>query len=168
MLVVGVVGWGKKMHPSGLTPDEQYTHITLWAMLASPLLIGCDLDRLDDFTLNLLCNNEVIDVNQDPLGYQASAVSSTDTSAVYVKPLEDGSLAIALFNLSDKPVKMGFSCTDFGITGDQTIRDIWRQKDLCTVADTERWETEVPVHGTAFLRIYPGNTRERPVGYKYM
>ena len=168
MLVVGVVGWGKKMHPSGLTPDEQYTHITLWAMLASPLLIGCDLDRLDDFTLNLLCNNEVIDVNQDPLGYQASAVSSTDTSAVYVKPLEDGSLAVALFNLSDKPVKMGFSCTDFGITGDQTVRDIWRQKDLCTVADTERWETEVPVHGTAFLRIYPGNTRERPVGYKYM
>ena len=60
MLVVGWVGWGPNLHPTNLTPDEQYTHISLWCLLSSPLLIGCDLTRLDDFTLNLLTNDEVL------------------------------------------------------------------------------------------------------------
>ena len=53
MLVVGMVGWGPKLHATGLTSDEQYTHITLWCLLASPMLIGCDMTQLDDFTLGL-------------------------------------------------------------------------------------------------------------------
>jgi alpha-galactosidase len=57
MLVVGQVGWGPKLHPTKLTPDEQYTHISLWCLLSAPLLIGCDLERLDDFTLSLLTND---------------------------------------------------------------------------------------------------------------
>ena len=68
MLVVGWVGWGPALHCTRLTPDEQYTHITLWCLLSSPLLIGCDLSQLDPFTLNLLTNDEVLAVNQDPLG----------------------------------------------------------------------------------------------------
>ena len=73
MLVVGMVGWGN-LHPTGLTPNEQYTHISLWCLLASPLLIGCDMAQLDDFTLGLLTNDEVLEVNQDPLGKQAARV----------------------------------------------------------------------------------------------
>src|SRR6185369_2935755 len=74
MLVVGHVGWGENTRPTRLTPNEQYTHITLWSLLCSPLLIGCDLTKLDDFTLNLLTNDEVLEVSQDPKGEQAHRV----------------------------------------------------------------------------------------------
>ncbi len=75
MLVVGKVGWGPNLHPTRLTPNEQYTHISLWCLLCSPLLIGCDMTQLDDFTLSLLTNDEVLEVNQDPLGKQAARVA---------------------------------------------------------------------------------------------
>ncbi len=71
MLVVGHVGWGPKLHLTKLTPDEQYTEVSLWCLLSAPLLIGCDLAQGDDFTLGLLTNDEVLDINQDPLGRQA-------------------------------------------------------------------------------------------------
>ena len=71
MLVVGKVGWSDNLRDSRLTPDEQYTHISLWSLLAANMLIGCDLAQIDDFTFNLLCNNEVNAVNQDILGRQA-------------------------------------------------------------------------------------------------
>lgn len=67
MLVLGIVGWGNP-HQTKLKPDEQYLHFSLWSLFSAPLLIGCDLEKMDDFTLSLLTNNEVIAVNQDPLG----------------------------------------------------------------------------------------------------
>src|SRR5581483_5266440 len=90
MLVVGDVGWGPKLHPTQLTPDEQYTHITLWCMLASPLLIGCDMTHLDDFTLSLLSNDEVLAVDQDPLGKQAAQTVVDGRRQIWVKELADG------------------------------------------------------------------------------
>lgn len=74
MLVVGKLGkaWREKVHESALTPDEQYSHISLWCILSAPLLIGCDMSDIDDFTLSLLTNNEVIAVNQDPLAAPAT------------------------------------------------------------------------------------------------
>ena len=71
MLVVGHVGWGPQLHATKLTPDEQYTHISMWCLLSAPLLIGCDMERLDPFTLNLLTNDEVLALDQDALGKQA-------------------------------------------------------------------------------------------------
>ena len=68
MMVVGWVGWGPSTHPTRLTPDEQYTHVSLWSLLSAPMLLGCDLTKLDDFTLNLLTNAEVLDVHQDSIG----------------------------------------------------------------------------------------------------
>ena len=62
------------MHPTRLTPNEQYTHISLWSLLCSPLLIGCDLTKLDEFTTGLLTNDEIIEINQDPLGKQAARI----------------------------------------------------------------------------------------------
>ena len=157
MLVVGKVGWGPKVHDSKLTPDEQYSHISLWALLASPLLIGCDMADMDDFTFSLLSNTEVLDVNQDPLGLQASRYYYSDAYATYIKPLEDGSVAIGMFNLGETPRKIGFICHSIGIEGTQTIRDLWRQKDIATVGAKERWETEVAPHGVVLVRVYPGN-----------
>ena len=76
MLVVGHVGWGPALHLTKLTPDEQYSHISLWCLLSAPLLIGCDMDRLDPFTLGLLSNDEVLAVDQDALGKPAVRVGT--------------------------------------------------------------------------------------------
>ncbi len=94
MLVVGWVGWGPSLHPTRLSPDEQYTHISLWSLLAAPLLIGCDLERLDPFTLNLLTNDEVLAVDQDPLGKQAVPVVKSGDIQVWARDLEGGSKAV--------------------------------------------------------------------------
>ena len=165
MLVVGKVGWGKKLHDTQLTPDEQYTHISLWALLASPLLIGCDLTQLDDFTLGLLTNSEVIDINQDSFGYQASRFLSTEEEVIYVKPLDDNSIAVGLFNLGTQSRKIGFRPIDLGMIEPQTVRDVWRQKDLGEVTFKETYEVEVAPHGVVLLRLYPGITQDQPMGY---
>ena len=167
MLVIGKVGWGHdKLHYTRLTPDEQYTHLSLWALLGAPLLLGCDLTNLDPFTLSLITNNEVIAVDQDPLGCQAvpfwTSVSGNET--IYVKPLEDGSIAVGLFNRGEKPAKIGFKPIALGLWGEKTIRDLWRQKDLGAFADDQRYETTVAPHGVVLLKVYPGNSRERANG----
>ena len=166
MLVVGKVGWGPSTHESKLTPDEQYTHITLWSILSSPLLIGCDMAELDDFTVSLLCNSEVIDVNQDELGLQASRIYGDDKYATYLKPLHDGTVAIAMFNLSAEPMKIGFIPRSIGLVGDQKLRDLWRQKDIATCSYRERWETEVAPHGCFFVKVSPVKPDAIPFGYE--
>jgi alpha-galactosidase len=99
MLIVGKVGWGN-LHSSRLTGDEQYTHISLWSLLAAPLLIGCDMTQFDDFTLGLLTNDEVLAVNQDPLGKQATRVVDDPTAGIeiWARPLADSTMAVGLFN----------------------------------------------------------------------
>ncbi|HLJ57810.1 MAG TPA: putative Ig domain-containing protein [Chthonomonadaceae bacterium] len=100
MLVVGMVGWGPKLHPTGLSQDEQVTHISLWCLLAAPLLIGCDLTQLDPFTVSILTNDEVLAVDQDPLGKQARRVKEDKARGieVWARPLFDGTIAVGLFN----------------------------------------------------------------------
>jgi alpha-galactosidase len=150
MLVVGMVGWGN-LHPTGLTPNEQYTHISLWCLLCSPLLIGCDMAQLDEFTLNLLTNDEVLEVSQDPLGKQAGRVAKADNLEVWAKAMEDGSMAVGLFNRgeSEKPVTAKWS--DLGLTGKQIVRDLWRQKDLGEI-DNE-FSASVGRHGVVLVRV---------------
>jgi len=154
MLIVGWVGWGPSLHPTRLTPDEQYTHITLWCLLSAPLLIGCDLERLDPFTLNLLTNDEVLAIDQDPLGKQATPVITGGETQVWVKELADGANAIGIFNLGESPVSYTLELQALGLTGDVAIRDLWRQKDLglCTTL----FKTKVPAHGVILLKC---NTR---------
>lgn len=167
MLVVGKVGWGPKTHDSKLTADEQYTHISLWAMLSSPLLIGCDMAAMDDFTVSLLCNSEVIDVSQDELGIPAVKINGSYDEGyfTYMKPLADGTIAIAMFNLSDTPRNIGFIPRSLKLIEPQTIRDIWRQKDICTVGVTELWETEVAPHGVVMVKLSPGYMNRQPMGF---
>ena len=100
MLVVGKLGkaWREKVHESALTPDEQYSHISLWCILSAPLLIGCDMSDIDDFTLSLLTNNEVIAVNQDPLAAPATKLL-TDNGQIWYKKLYDGSYAVGFFQI---------------------------------------------------------------------
>ena len=161
MLVVGLVGWGPKLHYTKLTADEQYTHMSLWAMLASPLLIGCDLARIDPFTLSLLTNDEVIEVNQDPLGMHAVPIWEEGEQVIYVKHLEDGAMAVGLFNKALEPAQMTCSLKQLGMRGTQTVRDLWRQKDIDQIAD--KYKTTVPPHGVVLIKIYPGNSSRNSV-----
>jgi alpha-galactosidase len=157
MLVVGQVGWGPTLHATHLTPDEQYTHISLWCLLASPLLLGCDLEQLDAFTLGLLTNDEVLDIDQDTLGKEATQVAGDGVSySVYAKPLEDGSLAVGLFNRGPDAYTLTIKWSDLGITGPQRVRDLWRQKDLGTF--TDQFSAPVPSHGVVLLRVIPPGT----------
>ena len=151
MLVVGFVGWGPSLHFTRLTPSEQYTHISLWCLLSAPLLIGCDLSRLDPFTINLLTNDEVLAVNQDPLGKQATQVKNNTNYEIWEKDLEDGSKAIGLFNLRLNPLNIHVDLKDLGISGSADMRDLWRQKGL-GAADVS-FEMLVQPHGAALLKL---------------
>ena len=153
MLIVGKVGWGPSLRQTRLTPNEQYTHISLWCLLCSPLLIGCDMTQFDDFTLGLLTNDEVLEVNQDPLGRQASRVTKEGTAEVWAKDMEDGSKAVGLFNRSEfeAPVKVTWQA--LGVSGKRKVRDLWRQKDLGQFAG--QFEAKVPRHGVVLVRLWP-------------
>jgi len=152
MLVVGKVGWGAP-HPSKLTPDEQYTHISLWCLWSSPLLIGCPLDQLDDFTKNLLTNDEVLAINQDPLGKIAKQIYASGRLQVLAKDLEDGSKAVGFFNTGEEPNAVKITWQQLGVTGNQTVRDLWRQKNIGTYKDG--FEAVVRPHGVIMVRLQP-------------
>jgi alpha-galactosidase len=152
MLLIGWTGWGN-LKLTSLTPDEQYSHITLWSLLAAPLILGCDLTKLDDFTLNLITNDEVIEVDQDALGKMGNQTQLGPYTIALVKDLEDGSKAVGFFNLGPKKEKLQFILSNIGIHGKQKIRDIWRQKDL---GDFENvFPAEINSHGVIFLKMSP-------------
>lgn len=150
MLVVGKVGWGPSLHNTRLTPDEQYTHISLWCLLSAPLLIGCDMSQLDDFTLNLLTNDEVLAVDQDPLGKGAVKVRTDGDIQVWSKELADGSKAVGIFNLGPQSAAADLHFADLGLSGSVEVRDLWRQKNLGSFRDI--FHTTVPSHGVALLK----------------
>ncbi|HET7733911.1 MAG TPA: NPCBM/NEW2 domain-containing protein [Paludibacter sp.] len=156
MLVVGTVGWGNP-HKSMLKPDEQYLHISLWSLFSAPLLIGCDMEKLDDFTYNLLTNDEVIEVNQDPLGKQATCLQTVGELRIYVKELEDGSRAVGFCNFGIEPVELIYK--DFeklGLTGTKTVRDLWRQKNISTIAiGKDSLSMKIPAHGVLLYKFIP-------------
>ena len=127
MLVVGRVGWGK-LHATHLSPDEQYSHVSLWCLLSAPLLLGCDLQKLDPFTLGLLTNDEVLDLDQDALGKQATMVAKDGDTEIYAKRLEDGSWAVGFFNRGETPMKATLHWNAIGISGPQIVRDLWRKR----------------------------------------
>jgi len=155
MLTVGWVGWGPNLHPTRLSTSEQYTHISLWALLAAPLLLGNDLSRLDDFTLNLLTNDEVLAINQDPLGKQAMKVKEDEMTQIWVKELEDGSKAIGVFNLDNTVQEIVVNWSDLKLTPNQQVRDVWRQKDMGIYSNS--YTVRVLSHDVALFVARPQN-----------
>jgi alpha-galactosidase len=152
MMVLGVVNFGGQQHPSRLTPDEQYMHMTQWCMASAPLLLGCDLDQLDEFTLNLITNDEVLAVSQDALGKQATLASNeNNVLLVYARDLDDGSKAVALYNLGPQPATVTAKWSDVGVSGKQKIRDLWRQKNLGEF--TDQFRMTVASHGAELMKL---------------
>ena len=151
MLRVGIVGFGNT-HPTHLTPNEQIVHISLWCLLSSPLLIGCDLTKLDPLTLALLTNDEALDINQDPLGKPAALVSKDAADGeVWARPLFDGTRAVGLVNGDLEPHVLTVRWSDLGVTGPQPVRDLWLHKNAGTLSGS--YSVEVPAHGAVLLKI---------------
>lgn len=151
MLVVGTVGWGPNLHPTRLTPNEQMLHVSLWALQAAPLFIGADLSRLDAFTLALLTNDEVLDVDQDPLGCAASRVWNDARTEIWARPLADGTLAVGLFNRGLAGAYVTARWSDLGVKGRLPVRDLWLRQDLGSYS--ESYSAMVPRHGVLLLKI---------------
>jgi alpha-galactosidase len=151
MLVIGKVGWGPSIHDTRLTPNEQITHITLWTIQAAPLLIGADMAQFDKFTTDLMTNHEVLDVNQDVLGRGGARVWQEHRLEVWVKPLADGTKAVALFNRGLRAADVSARWSDVGVAGRQPVRDLWLHRDLGMFAD--RFTTKVPAHGAVLIKV---------------
>jgi len=135
----------------GMGHDEYITHMSLWAMLAAPLLAGNDLSKMSAADLAILTNKEVIAVDQDAKGVQGHRVAQQGPLEVWAKPLADGSYAVGLFNRSESPAPVTLELKDIGISGSAQIRDLWAHRDLGSF--TGSYSVTVAKHGAAMLKV---------------
>ena len=114
------------------------------------MLIGCDVAQMDDFTLSLLCNNEVNAVNQDTLGRQARRLYVEGDVEVWVRDLADGGKAVGIFNLGDKHVTINYGriLNSCGMQHRTYVRDLWRQTYIAREGDCF-----IPTHGVKYLKV---------------
>jgi alpha-galactosidase len=160
MLQVGLLGNPNQKNATGrptrLTPDEQRTQMSLWALLAAPLILSCDVRQLDDFTRSLLTNDEVIAIDQDSLGQAGQQlVVQASGGQIWSRTLagRDGrtTLAAGLFNPTDRAQKIGVTLHELGLTGTVTVRDCWHRVDLSPTNREIR--AMVPAHGVSLFRL---------------
>ena len=135
----------------GMTTEEYRTHMSLWVLLAAPLIAGNDLTQMTPETIALLTNTEVIAVDQDPAGKQGDRLKVDDVAEIWSKLLADGSEAVGLFNLTESSRFVRLNFSDLGMDGVVFVRDLWRQADLGN--KMKQFEVEIPAHGVVLLRI---------------
>ena len=139
----------------GMTTTEYETHFSLWCLMKAPLLVGCDLRNIDDESLRILTNSEVIAVNQDKMGVQGTKKKTDGTSEVWGGPLEGGAYAVVLLNrgLTASTVRANWS--DLGVDSNKefNIRDLWQMKDLGSMKGSVT--ATVPGHGVVMYKITP-------------
>ncbi len=159
MLVVGMYGEGN-VGRGGCSDIEYRSHFSLWALLAAPLMIGCDVRNMTRGAREILLNREVIAVNQDPLGRQAWRVGQQYHGAhraeIWAKPLEDGSVAVGLFNLGEvreRWITFAFETVGIHPARPCAVRNLWSGEDLGVF--TGSYSTRVIRHGVELLRIFP-------------
>ncbi len=134
-----------------MTDDEYRTHMSLWALTAAPLLAGNDIRKMSDTTKSILLNKEVIAVNQDPLGKQASPVKNGKLET-WVKPLKDGSVAVGVVNLDTAPGNAAVKASDLGLKGAvRSGRDLWAHKDVQFKDGV--YSAQLPAHGILMLKV---------------
>ncbi|MEV4314431.1 NPCBM/NEW2 domain-containing protein [Actinocrispum sp. NPDC049592] len=140
----------------GMTDIEYRSHFSLWSMMAAPLLIGADLRKISPANLAILENKEIIALDQDRLGVQARATSTSDGRWVFTKPLANGDVAVALFNEGATAAKISTSAAALGLARrpGYVVRDLWQHKDLQTAGEIA---AVVAPHGTAVYRVSSGS-----------
>jgi len=135
----------------GMNHDEYLTHMSLWVLLAAPLLAGNDLSKMTQDTVEILTNNEVLAVDQDPKGVQGRRVAQEGPLEIWAKPLANGSTAVGLFNRgeSTNPVRVNFK--DIGVTGSAKVRNLWTHQDLGSFDGS--YTVEIPRHGAVLVSV---------------
>ena len=163
-ILIGTVGdatnFAEPARLTSLTHQEQYSYMSMWSLMAAPLIFSGDMTKLDDFTLNVLCNSEVIDIDQDSLGKQGVIVRKTENEFILEKPLDDGSIAVGLFNLTTAPRSVSVDWKDLGLTEKQTVRDVWRQRTLGSFANS--FSATVLGHSVILVRFIPASPQSAP------
>jgi alpha-galactosidase len=137
-----------------LTHDENVTHMSLWAMLAAPLLAGNNLTALTPDVTAILTNREVIAIDQDTLGKQGDRIYAEGPIEIWSKPLHDGSIALAIFNFGESASELrniSLHLKEAGIKGSPKARDLWAAQDLGSITDDHKFT--IPRHGVVLLRL---------------
>ena len=135
----------------GMTADEYRTHMSLWSLLAAPLLAGNDLRSMSEETKSILMNKEVIAIDQDTAGKSVKKISEQGSLVVAARPLKDKTWAVGLFNRGDAAAKMSVAWKDVGLHGKLQVRDLWAHKDLGKVPD--QFSADVPSHGVVLITV---------------
>ena len=137
---------------NGHMTDEEYkTHMSLWALTAAPLLAGNDIRSMTPAIRDILMNREVLSVDQDPLGKQASPVKNGDLE-IWVKPLADHSVAVGVVNMGDAETSAIVKASDLGLgTKVKSARDLWRHSNV--VFRDGLYTANIPAHGVLMLRV---------------
>lgn len=149
MLVVGLNGMGgpsSNLGGVGCTQTEYQTQMSMWCMMASPLAMTNDLRKVSEDNRRILLNPEIIAINQDVLGKAAERKVMNDNYQIFVRPLADGSHAVALLNTSEKPLTLTADFASLGFAGKYTVRDVWQHKDVARNAS--KWKERVMPHET--------------------
>ena len=136
----------------GMNADEYRTHMSLWSILAAPLLAGNDLSTMTPETVALLTNRDVIAVDQDSAGKQGDRISAEGPIEVWARPLADGSKAVGIFNRHQLPLTTHVDLRTLGFAHGAKARDLWLKKDLGTIDSP--YTVEIPAHGVLFLKLW--------------
>ncbi|MHB8655476.1 MAG: glycoside hydrolase family 27 protein [Terriglobia bacterium] len=136
----------------GMTADEYRTHMSLWSLLAAPLLAGNDLRTMSDETKSILMNKEVIAIDQDPLANPVKVISQAGHEVVLARPLKDHSMAVGLFNRGDQPAEISVNWSALNLKGKKRkVRDLWKHQAVRTSGD--HFSATVPTHGVVLLKV---------------
>merc|ERR1712226_543715 len=141
-----------------VTIDEQRTQMAIWAISASPLIMGNDMRQVANESKNILFNTHAIAVSQDPLGQMGIRLTGNTATQVWARKMENGDVAVALYNkgaTSDPAdITFQFNMTGINLYGSVEVFDIWAKKSVGT-HEQEFTAKSVPFHGTSFLRLSP-------------
>lgn len=140
--------WDK---PCGITHDERYLQMSMWSLMSASLWMSCDLEKADEFMLRLLTNDDVLDINQDPLGKPARKKLVDGPFEVWVKDLEDGSKAVGFFNRGREPIEKTVDMKALGMGGKYLVRDLWKRADIGVVDQTVTVSPNP--HGVVFYKF---------------
>ncbi len=146
-----------------LTYEEQKSQMTMWSIMAAPIMISSDVRKMSDQVKDLYLNKDMIAINQDSLGVQGHRISNVNGKQVWTKPLRNGDLAVALLNDNTSTQTIEVNFKDIGVEGEVEVRDAWQKKDLGPRSSVS---AEVPAHGSVLLRLVVKPVPREPFGGK--
>jgi alpha-galactosidase len=136
----------------GMKDNEYRMHMSLWCLLAAPLMAGNDLTKMTPETTEILNNPEVIAVDQDPAGAQGHRIFEQGAIVVMMKPMADGSKVVGFFNREQGVITASVKFSDIGLGESASVRDLWAKKDLGVQHGS--FSTDVTEHGVVLVRIH--------------